>query len=97
MALPPDQSHNRLIEQRILALACRYRRLLFSDLAAALPDYTWHQLFVALSILQQMGRIRMAVHRWDYEICDSASHDYSPTVEHSEQEKKRHMAKRTNI
>ena len=28
---------------------------MFSELAAALPDYTWHQLFVALNILQQMG------------------------------------------
>ena len=70
---------------------------MFSDLAAALPDYTWQQLFVALSILQQTGRIQTAVHRWDYEIFDSAAHDYSPTVEHSEQENDRHMAKRTNI
>lgn len=97
MASSPNQSHNRLIEQRIFALAYRYRRLMFSELAAALPDYTWHQLFVALSILQHMGRIQMAAHRWDYEICDSAAHDYSPTVEHSEQESDRHMAKRTNI
>jgi len=48
---------------------------MFSELAAALPDYTWCQLFVALSILQQMGRIQMTVHRWDYEIYNSAAHD----------------------
>jgi hypothetical protein len=84
MASSSNLSQNRLIEQRILALACRHRRLMFSELAAALPDYTWCQLFVALSILQQIGRIQMTVHRWDYEICDSAAHDHSP-VEHSEQ------------
>ena len=87
MASLPNQSHNRLIEEQILVLARRYRRLMFSEIEAALPDYTWHQLFVALSILQQMGQIQMAAHRGDYEICDSAAHDYSPTVEHSEQER----------
>ena len=97
MASPPNLSHNRPIEERILALARRNRRLMFSELEAALPDYTWHQLFVALSILQQTGRIQMAAHRWDYEIFDSAEQDYSPTVEHSEQEKDRHMAEKTNI
>lgn len=97
MASPPNLSHNRPIEERILALARRNRRLMFSELEAALPDYTWHQLFVALNILQQMGRIQMAAHRWDYEIFDSAEHDYSPTVEHSEQEKDRHTAEKTNI
>ena len=42
--------------------------MMFSDLAKALPDYTWQMLFSALSRLSKQRHVDLWVHPWDYEV-----------------------------
>ncbi len=43
-------------------------RMMFSDLANALPQHTWHNLFSALGHLSRTGFVALFPHRWDYEV-----------------------------
>ncbi len=56
------------VHQRILALLQAHRRLMFSVLAEACPDCTWHALFTALNHLQKRQQVELVAHRWDYEV-----------------------------
>lgn len=56
------------IETRIRALRHIHQRLMFSDLAEALPDCTWQILFGALSRLSKLKHVELIAHRWDYEV-----------------------------
>jgi hypothetical protein len=56
------------IETRIRALEHIHQRLMFSDLAEALPDCTWQILFSALSRLSKQKHVELVAHRWDYEV-----------------------------
>ncbi|TAJ23149.1 MAG: hypothetical protein EPO64_11845 [Nitrospirae bacterium] len=56
------------IQGRILALLREHRRLMFSAIATALPDCTWHTLFSALNHLQKRQQVELVAHRWDYEV-----------------------------
>lgn len=56
------------IDRQILKLQRSRRRVMFSELANALPDYTWHMLFIALGRLQKRHCVDLMAHQWDYEI-----------------------------
>ena len=58
----------RQIDIRILAFQRTHRRMMFSDLAAALPTYTWHMLFSSLGRLRKDHHVELVPHRWDYEV-----------------------------
>ncbi len=97
MASPSGPFPDRLIEKRILALVRRHSHLMFSELAEALHDCTWHRLFAALGRLEQTGRIELTAHRWDYEIRGLAAHDDSAAAPRVEEKGYRHTHERTNI
>ena len=56
------------IDKQILSLQRSRRRLMFSELARALPAYTWHMLFTALGRLHKRHCVDLLAHQWDYEI-----------------------------
>lgn len=56
------------IEDDILAARDSRRRVMFLDLADALPQHTWHKLFSALGRLSRTGAVALSPHRWDYEV-----------------------------
>lgn len=56
------------IEDDILGLLKDRPIQMFSDIARALPHYSWHALFTALHQLVSQHRIELVRHRWDYEI-----------------------------
>ena len=64
------------IEGRILNLLRTNRRLMFPDIANALPEYTWHTLLSALNRLRERRQVELLVHRWDYEV--SLRNDHAP-------------------
>jgi hypothetical protein len=70
---------------------------MFSELAEALHDCTWHRLFAALGRLRQMGRIELAAHRWDYEIRGLADNDYPVTEPRFQEEHFRDAHERTHF
>lgn len=61
-------SRQEPIDKSILALRHNQPRLMFSDLAKALPDYTWHMLFGSLGRLCKQQHVELLAHRWDYEV-----------------------------
>ena len=97
MSSQSGSSPDRSIDKRILDLVRRHRHLMFSELAEALHDYTWHRLFAALGCLREMGRIELAAHRWDYEIRGLAANDHPAAGSCSQNEGYRHTHERTNI
>lgn len=56
------------IKNDILALLQNRPIQMFSDIARALPHYSWHALFTALHQLASQNRVELVRHRWDYEI-----------------------------
>lgn len=56
------------IEGTILDLLQTKQRLMFSKIANALPEYTWHTLLSALNHLRERRQIELLAHRWDYEV-----------------------------
>ncbi|MGA6828872.1 hypothetical protein ACO9S2_14840 [Nitrospira sp. NS4] len=56
------------IEPRILAFCQTRPRMMFSDLAKALPDYTWQMLFSAITHLRKQHYVELLAHPWDYEV-----------------------------
>lgn len=58
----------RKIDQHILAFRRTHPCMMFSDLAKALPDYTWHMLFGALGRLSKQHQVELLAHQWDYEV-----------------------------
>lgn len=65
----PVSSQDELaIDQGILALREAHPRMMFSDLARALPSHSWHALFSALGRLSRQACVDLVVHQWDYEV-----------------------------
>ena len=56
------------IDRGILALREAHPRIMFSDLAHALPTHSWHALFSALGRLSRQACVELVVHQWDYEV-----------------------------
>ena len=56
------------VDEGILALRDAHQRIMFSDLAHALPSHTWHALFSALGRLSRQEYLELIVHQWDYEV-----------------------------
>lgn len=56
------------IDDAILELQRHGRCVMFSTLAEALPQFTWHALFRALSQLARQGHIELIPHQYDYEV-----------------------------
>ena len=59
-------TRSQTIDEDILAL--RRPRIMFSELADALPSHTWHTLFCALGRLSRQQCVELIAHRWDYEV-----------------------------
>ena len=57
------------IERAVYRLVSQRRRVTFTVLSHALPQYTWQTLFQVLHSLQQKGLVAMTPLLWDYEIC----------------------------
>lgn len=69
MKLPRSPSQAEAdIEGRILDLLRSNRRLMFPEIANALPEYTWHTLLSALNRLRERQQVELLAHRWDYEV-----------------------------
>jgi len=56
------------IEKQILDLLRANRRLMFSQIADALPEYTWRILLKALNRLRERRQVALLAYPWDYEI-----------------------------
>ena len=56
------------LDRQIMKIQRSRRRVMFSELASALPDYTWHMLFKALGRLHMRQCVELLAHQWDYEI-----------------------------
>ncbi len=57
-----------VIDNQILVLLHRHRRLTFLTLADALPLYTWHSLFAALNRLRTQEHVELLPLAADYEV-----------------------------
>lgn len=68
MDSPRVASPETEVENRIVALLSARLRMMFSDIAKALPDCTWQMLFGALSRLSKQRHVELLAHRWDYEV-----------------------------
>ena len=69
MKLARSPSHAvAYIEGRILNLLRTKQRLMFPEIAKALPEYTWHTLLTALNRLRERRQVELLAHRWDYEV-----------------------------
>lgn len=56
------------IEQAVHHLVSQLRRVSFTMLSHAFPQYTWQTLFQVLHRLQERGLVVLAPLLWDYEI-----------------------------
>ncbi len=56
------------IESQILAVLCEHRKLTFTSLADAVPEYRWRELFGALNRLRKRQQIELSTLPWDYEV-----------------------------
>lgn len=64
-----ESANERRIEASIVMLCLsHHQRMLFSDLAEALPEYRWQLLFKALGLLSLQRRVTLVPEGWDYEI-----------------------------
>jgi hypothetical protein len=57
-----------VIDNQILVLLHRHRRLTFLNLADALPLYTWQSLFAALNRLRVQDHVELLPLAADYEV-----------------------------
>ena len=56
------------LEDRILLLLRPRQTLMFTELAAAIPECQWKTLFVALRTLSERQQVELIPHRWDYRV-----------------------------
>ena len=59
---------HEVIDNQILVLLHRHRRLTFLTLADALPLYTWQALFAALNRLRTLDHVELLPLAADYEV-----------------------------
>ena len=59
---------HEVIDNQILVLLHRHRRLTFLTLADALPLYTWQSLFSSLSRLRTLDHVELLPLAADYEV-----------------------------
>lgn len=57
------------IEDAVHRLVSQRRRLTFTMLSHAFPQYTWQTLFQVLRYLQEKDLVVLTPLLWDYEIC----------------------------
>ncbi len=57
-----------VVDNQILVLLERHRRLTFLDLADSLPLYTWQSLFAALNRLRGQDHVELLPLAADYEV-----------------------------
>jgi hypothetical protein len=57
------------IEDAVHRLVSQRRRLTFTVLSHAFPQYTWQTLFQVLHYLQEKDLVVLTPLLWDYEIC----------------------------
>ena len=58
----------RETEDAVHRLVLQHRRVTFTVLSSALPQYRWQTLFRVLHGLQEKGLVVLAPLPWDYEI-----------------------------
>lgn len=61
-------SGDDVVDNQILVLLERHRRVTFLDLADSLPLYTWQSLFAALNRLRGHDRVELLPLAADYEV-----------------------------
>lgn len=62
------------IDERVLDLLRTKQRLMFPDIADALPEYTWHALLSALNRLRERRQVELLVRPWDHEVLLHTDH-----------------------
>lgn len=68
MIRPAGSQSDDVIDNQILVLLHRHRRLTFLSLADALPLYTWQSLFAALNRLKTQDHVDLLPLAADYEV-----------------------------
>ncbi len=68
MTRQPGSLSDDVIDNQILVLLHRHRRLTFLSLADALPVYTWQSLFAALNRLRTQEQVELLPLAADYEV-----------------------------
>ena len=68
MAAYMVSSTMRETEDAVHRLVLQHRRLTFTMLSSAFPQYRWQTLFQVLHDLQERGLVVLAPLPWDYEI-----------------------------
>ncbi|MCW5800720.1 MAG: hypothetical protein KIT40_19685 [Nitrospira sp.] len=63
-----DFPSDEAIDNQVLVLLHRHRRLTFLTLADALPLYTWQSLFAALNRLRTQAQVELLPLAADYEV-----------------------------
>jgi len=76
LARSPSKAAAESIEERVLELLRTKQRLMFPEIANALPEYTWHTLLCTLNRLRERRQVEVLAHRWDYEVL--LDNDHAP-------------------
>lgn len=69
-----------VIDNQILVLLHRHRRLTFLTLADALPLYTWQSLFAALNRLRTQEQVELLPLAADYEVIWRSGRETEPLL-----------------
>lgn len=80
MIRQPGSPSDDVIDNQILVLLHRHRRLTFLNLADALPSYTWQSLFAALNRLKTQEHVELLPLAADYEVVWRHSRESEPLL-----------------